>query len=100
MARQSARATFRTATVHRARLHDRERPLRWKLRQNWLRRNLIQQAPGSGPVRGGFVFNGVVYVVRDNVGATAASSTRPRRPGGSRRASANLVFKLGLVEIA
>lgn len=31
----------------------------------------IQKVPGSGPVRGVFVFNDIVYAFRDNVGATA-----------------------------
>jgi len=34
-------------------------------------RALIQPLPGSGPVRGVVTYNGVVYAVRDNVGATA-----------------------------
>jgi hypothetical protein len=38
--------------------------------QNWWRTQ-IGKPPGSGPVRGGFVFNGNVYAVRDNAGATA-----------------------------
>lgn len=35
-------------------------------------RALITAVPGSGPVRGVAVYRGLVYAVRDNVGATAA----------------------------
>lgn len=31
----------------------------------------IQVVPGSGPIRGGFVLNGVNYAIRNNVGGTA-----------------------------
>jgi len=47
------------------------------LRNDWIRgaanaaRTLIQQVPGSGPVRGVVPFKGKVYAVRDNVAATA-----------------------------
>jgi len=34
-------------------------------------RTLISAVPGSGPVRGVFVYNDIVYAFRDNVGATA-----------------------------
>lgn len=43
----------------------------------WLRsaieaaRTLIQQVPGSGAIRGVWVFKGITYAVRDNAGATA-----------------------------
>lgn len=36
------------------------------------RRSAIAAVPGSGPVRGVFTYNGDVYAVRDNAGATAA----------------------------
>lgn len=36
------------------------------------RRDVIAAVPGSGPVRGVFTYNGDVYAVRDNAGATAA----------------------------
>ncbi len=45
--------------------------------QTWLAdatataRALIAKVPGSGPVRGIFVLNGVVHAIRDNAGATA-----------------------------
>lgn len=45
--------------------------------RTWLRaaitttRGLIQQVPGSGPIRGVWVFAGALYAFRDNVGATA-----------------------------
>ena len=35
-------------------------------------RSLIQTVPGSGPIRGVWVYNDVVYAWRDNVGATAS----------------------------
>jgi len=34
-------------------------------------RQFIQQVPGSGPIRGVWVYKDLVYVFRDNVGATA-----------------------------
>lgn len=45
--------------------------------KTWLRaaitatRALIQQVPGSGPIRGVWVYAGALYAFRDNVGATA-----------------------------
>lgn len=36
------------------------------------RRSAIAAVPGSGPIRGGFTYKGDLYVIRDNVGGTAA----------------------------
>jgi hypothetical protein len=68
--------------------------------ENWLR-PLIQTAPGSGPVRGGFVFNGNVYAVRDNAGATEGKIHKATASGWVTQSFGRLLrFRLGLVEIA
>jgi hypothetical protein len=67
---------------------------------NWLRA-LIQTVPGSGPVRGGFVFNGVVYAVRDNAGATLGIIYKATSAGWVAQSfGRTLSFRLGLVAIA
>lgn len=44
-------------------------------------RSQIQAVPGSGPVRAAYEHNGVVYAIRDNVGATAANIYRSTTNG-------------------
>jgi hypothetical protein len=67
--------------------------------ENWLR-VLIQIVPGSGPVRGGFVFNGSAYVVRDNIGASAGIIYKATAAGWVAQSfGKQIAFKLGLVEI-
>jgi hypothetical protein len=68
--------------------------------ENWLRPQ-IQTVPGSGPVRGGFVFNGIVYAVRDDAGATQGKIYKASAAGWVAQSFGRLLrFRLGLVAIA
>lgn len=67
---------------------------------NYLR-GLIGPPPGSGPVRGGFVFNGVAYAIRDNAGASAAVVYKATTAGWVAQSFGRwITFGLGVVEIA
>lgn len=64
-------------------------------------RNSIQLVPGSGPVRGGFVFNGVAYAIRDNAAGTQGIIYKATSSGWVAQSFGRVIFfKLGLVEIA
>jgi hypothetical protein len=46
-----------------------------------LQRTLIQKVPGSGPIRGVWFYNNVLYAFRDNVGATAGNMYKATSSG-------------------
>ena len=47
-------------------------------------RNDIAQPTGSGPIRGGFLYNDLVYCIRDNAGATASDLWKQTNSGWSK----------------
>lgn len=64
-------------------------------------RGLISDVPGAGPVRGGFVFNGIPYAFRDNIGATQGRMWKATATGWVQQTFGKRIrFNLGLVEIA
>lgn len=63
-------ATSSTADIERAAPTD-ALDKQYVIAAQAARRALIAAVPGSGPVRGVWLYNGVVYAFRDNVGATA-----------------------------
>lgn len=61
-------------------------------------RSYIQPVPGSGPIRGVWVYRDVVYVFRDNVGGTAGTMWKATGAGWSQVTFGNqLTFGTGLV---
>jgi hypothetical protein len=63
-------------------------------------RGLIAEVPGSGPVRGGFVYNGDVYAFRDNPIATAGALYKATSSGWALQAlGSTLLFDASVGEI-